>query len=177
MAKKKLKTRRALLAAREKREKAKARRVKAIATALAKVDWRLNFHQPSPLDCSIVSTRGAKLPKILATMQSKASQSIQRVSVLQDVGPLPTFAKEYMLFLHDDFIEMHCDIMLLRRLVVMYGFKIRCNYQLEALEQTIRGPLHTYREVASISDGRWNQMPEFRDLLAPGVHDSRRTKR
>ena len=98
MAKKKLKTRRALLAAREKREKAKARRVKAIATALAKVDWRLNFHQPSPLDCSIVSTRGAKLPKILATMQSKASQSIQRVSVLQDVGPLPTLEKQHIFF-------------------------------------------------------------------------------
>ena len=153
------------------------RRATAIIKSLKKVEWRLNFTEQRGLcDSSIVSARGAKLPRILANIQRSmmTKGGTKAIHVPDDVITLPEGVGEFYLLVRKDFIELTCSGAFLNQLVQIFGIKIRCNYQLEALEQMLVIPLRRYREIAILSDGKWNQMPAFRTMLNPGVHDFRR---
>jgi len=125
---------------------------KSAMAALATIDWRLNFYDDNK--CALVSKRGARLPSVVRKLGLNVGE---RVTV--------TFGRErgcvdqFKLRRGVDFIELFCAHTPVLLWLVTYGkFKIRCNYQLEALEQMLLTPLKRYLDIAIISDGKWNKL-------------------
>jgi hypothetical protein len=106
--------------------------------ALGAVDWRLNLFSESGY-CSIVSTRGAKLPKALKIK-----------------GHSKRLGDDAFFMCQTDFVELVASHRRFGELVKQHHLRVRCNYQLEAVEQNIL-LLHRRRLlIAAVSDGKWN---------------------
>lgn len=112
-----------------------------ICKALAGIELRLNMFEERRL-CSVVSTRGAPLPKVLDTL-GVSTRLGEHVNIYRRLA----------------FVELVASYKEFVVLVKKYKLKIRCNYHLEAIEQCVRSIKGRYAAIEEISDGKWNRMP------------------
>lgn len=131
----------------------------AVIVELARLDWRLNFYTRDGV-CSLVSV--CNVPAFMRKLKLGIGDTI-RVDFKSSAHDAFNYVKLRRL---TDKLELLVDSRILQYLVVHRKFKIRCNYQLEAIEQMLIEPIRQYHAIFCISDNKWNKstVPLFRYL-------------